>query len=147
MQLDGMILTKCPPEQVVQLLLTPDAVRKLLPEGCEVGERKGDTVPFVILRRVGPIKLSMAGTLTLTPAADGQAYELVIQASHIVAGRVRVAMELMPDTQTGRSKRLRWNGNLDAHGLAARLVEGRRKRVRGAIENLFIGLRDQIEWA
>lgn len=147
MQLDGMIPTKCQPDQVAQLLLDPEALRILMPPGCEVGERVGDTVPFVIRRKVGPIKLSMAGHLTLTPAAEGAGYDLVILASHMVAGRVKIAMSVVPDARTAHAKRLRWNGNLDAHGLAARLVDGRGKRIRWVVESMFANLRDQIEWA
>lgn len=147
MQLDGTIPTKCPPEQVVLQLLDPAALRDLMPEGCEVGERAGNSLPFVIRRKVGPIKLSMSGHLTLTRVGDGPSYDLVIFASHMVAGRVRVTMTLVPDARAGALKRLRWSGNLEAHGLAARLVDGRVKRIKGAIEGVFAHLRDRIEWA
>lgn len=146
MQLDGMITTTCPPEQVAQLLLAPVALRQLLPAGCDVGDRMGDTLPFVIRHRVGPIKLSMSGSLKLSPSVDGKGFDLVIVASHMVAGRVRIAMALVPEMQSAQAKRLRWNGNLDAQGLAGRLVEGRGKRVRGIIQSMFANLRDQIEW-
>ncbi len=146
MNLDGMIPTTCLPDRVAQLLLAPDALRQLLPAGCEVGERMGDTVPFVIRHRVGPVKLSMSGSLKLSPADDGKGYDLVIIASHMVTGRVRIALALMPEVRSAQSKRLRWNGTLDAQGLTARLVEGRGKRVRGIIEGMFANLRDQIEW-
>jgi carbon monoxide dehydrogenase subunit G len=147
MQLDGMIPTKCPPDQVVQLLLAPDALRELMPAGCEVGDRQDNSVPFVIRRKVGPIKLSMAGNLTLTPAANGKGYDLEILASHMVAGRIKIAMALLPEGKAGLVQRLSWNGQLEAHGLAARLIEGRGKRIRWFIENMFANLRDQIEWA
>ena len=147
MQLDGTIPTKCPPEQVVLLLLDPGALRDLLPRGCEVGEREGDTVPFVIRRKVGPMRLSMSGNLTLTRAAEGPGYDLAISASHIVAGRLRVDLALVPDARQGAVKRLRWNGNLEVQGLAARLVDGRARHIKGIIEDLFANLRDRIEWA
>lgn len=147
MQLDGMIPTTCPPDQVAQLLLSPDALRQLLPAGCEVGEKMGDTLPFVIRHRVGPIKLSMSGSLKLSPAVDGTGFDLVIMASHLVAGRVRITMALVPEIRSAHAKRLRWTGNLDAQGLAGRLVEGRGKRVRGIIHSMFANLRDQIEWS
>ena len=145
MQLDGMILTKCPPEDVAALLLSPDALHHLLPEGCEVGARAGDSIPFTIRRRVGPINLSMAGNLTLKPSAAGKGFDLVIAGSHIVAGRVKVALHLIPNYAALNVRSLEWKGTVEAHGLSSRLIEGRVARIRGLIKGMFSNLRDHAE--
>lgn len=145
MQLDGMIQTKCQPEQVVKLLLAPEALRALMPEGCEVGEKAGDSVPFVLRRKVGPINLSMTGSLTLKPLPDTVGHELEVVGSHIVAGRFKMTLRLLPNSQAAKVKGLSWTGKMDAHGLSSRLLEGRTARVHSVIKSMFVNLRNQAE--
>lgn len=144
MNLDGTIHTKCPPAEVALLLLSPQALRNIVPMGCEVGERAGDSVPFVLRRKVGPINLNMAGNLNLTPR--GQGYTLVMQASHMVAGRIKITLNLDPQS-AGQENSLSWTGKLESQGLASRLLQERAGRVRMVVKNMFQNLRAQAEAA
>ncbi len=142
MQLDGTIQTQCDPEKVVLLLLDPDALHKLAPVGLEIGKRNGDSLPFVIRRKVGPISLNLAGQLTLK-ARDG-GHDLTLAAAHMVAGKVKISLALSAAQDV---QGLHWDGMLESSGLTKRLIEERTERVRGIIFHLFEQLRDQAETA
>lgn len=145
MQLSGMILMKCPPEQLVTLLADPNALQKMVPQGCEIGSKTGDTIAFVLRRKVGPINLTMNGELAVRLKSDGQTYVMELKAGHMIAGRVKALLDLTPNTAATGKNRLSWSGTLESHGLAARLVEERSDQVQKILSNLFIRLRDQAE--
>ncbi len=147
MQLEGMILTRCPAETIILLAADPAALQKIMPDGCEIGERSGETVPFLINRKIGPINLTMHGELTLRKKPGSPNYTMLLKASHLVAGRVNVVLDLAPrDAATGKNT-LTWTGTLETHGLASRLVEERGDRVQTILSNMFKRLRDQAEGA
>ena len=145
MQLVGMILTNCPPDQVVHLLSDPVVLQKVAPKGCAIGTKAGETVPFVMRRKVGPINLTMNGELTVRKTSDGATYAMELKAGHMIAGRVKLLLNLAPHpAATGKSS-LNWIGTLEAHGLASRLVEERVDQVQTILTNLFQRLRTQAE--
>lgn len=140
MKLDGMIPTKCPPADVARMLFVPSTLRKLLPVGCQIDERDGDTIPFVLRRTVGPVRLNMPGTLTMTERPDGSGFDLLMEASHLVAGRIRITMLLQPGLGLGNLPRLKWQGQVESHGLAARLIADRTTKIKTAVTTAFVRL-------
>lgn len=147
MQLDGMILTNCPPNCVAELLGDVEVLCKVAPLGFSFGERQGDNIPFTLHRRIGVISLNLAGKLTLTRKPDSAAYLLLIEASHRIGGGVKIALDLVPQTDADGENRLTWNGTLRSHGLTSRIVQERAPQAQTIIKNLFQRLRAQAEAA
>lgn len=145
MQLDGTMPTNCPPEKVVELLSDPAALRLMVPEGCLVGAKTGDTIAFNIQRKVGPINLKMAGDLTVTKKPDAEGYTMELNAGHLIAGRASVLLDLIPQPASSGQAALNWTGRLEAHGLTSRLIEERGAQVGTILRNLFDRLRLQAE--
>jgi carbon monoxide dehydrogenase subunit G len=142
MQIDGMIRTACPPERVVALLADPAALAKVVPPGCEVGAKTGESIAFVIHRKVGPITMNLHGHLILHKMSDPGGYTLQIDASHLIGGKVKLLLDLAAQEE---EKVLKWGGTLESHGLAARLINDRAGSVQVGIKTLFQRLRQQIE--
>lgn len=145
MQLEGMMQTKCPPERLVEHLSDPQLLSLMVPDGCLIGEKVGNTIAFVIRRKVGPVNLKMPGEMTVRKKADSDAYLMEVNASHLIAGRASVWLDLTPQRDEAGQQSLRWSGMLEAHGLAARLIEDRAAQVGNMLKNLFLRLRKQAE--
>lgn len=139
MQIDGMIRTTCPPEKVVALLADPEALARIVPEGCEVGAKTGESIAFVIRRKVGPITINLHGHLILHKKPEPGAYTLQIDASHLIGGKIKLMLEI------AAGPALKWDGVLESHGLAGRLVEDRADSVQIGVKTLFQRLRQQAE--
>ena len=131
MELFGMILTKCSPEQVVQLLSDPEALQRIVPKGCTIGSKTDETIAFVLRRKVGPINLTLHGELMVRQNTDGLTYAMELRAKHVIAGWIKVLLDLDPHTAMTGKNRLNWTGTLESHGLAARLVEEAARRRSG----------------
>lgn len=147
MQLDGMIITNCPPDSVAQLLGDAGVLGKVAPQGCSFGERVGDTIPFTVQRKIGVISLNLAGKLTLTKNPDSDTYVLYIEASHRIGGGVKITLDLAPKADAEGENSLVWNGTLRAHGLTSRIVKEQAPQAQTIMKNLFQRLRAQAEAA
>lgn len=147
MQMEGMIPHKCPPEKLVEHLSDPQLLSLMVPQGCQIGEKAGNTIAFVIRRKVGPINLKMPGEMTVRKKPDSADYVMEVNASHLIGGRASVWLDLIPQKDEAGQQSLRWSGRLEAHGLAARLLESRTAQVGTMLKNLFVRLRKQAEAA
>lgn len=145
MQIDGMIRTTCPPERVVALLADPAALAKVVPPGCEMGAKTGESIAFVIHRKIGPISINLHGHLILHKRPEAGAYTLQIDASHLIGGRVKLLLDINALHAPGAENMVKWGGMLESHGLAARLIEDRAGSVQVGIKTLFQRLRQQAE--
>lgn len=145
MQLEGSIPTKCPPGQVVDLLNDPQVLARVAPAGCVIGEKTGDTVAFVIQRKVGPVALNLPGTMKVTQKPGSADCLMEVNASHLIGGRASVTLNLTPRRDAEGQQSLHWAGVLETHGLAAHLIEGRSAQVAKVLKNMFIGLRKRAE--
>jgi carbon monoxide dehydrogenase subunit G len=145
MQLEGTMPTKCPPGKVVENLRDPQILSLMVPEGCHIGEKVGDTINFVIQRKVGPISFKMPGTMTVTQKPGADAYVMELNASHLIGGKANVTLNLTPERDAAGQQSLHWLGTLEAHGLAAHLIEERTAKIGNVLKNLFVRLRKQAE--
>ena len=145
MQLEGTMPTKCPPGKVVENLRDPQILAQVVPDGCLIGEKVGDTINFVIQRKVGPVHFKLPGTMTVTQKPGSDAYVMEINASHLIGGRANVTLNLTPERDAAGRQSLNWLGTLEAHGLASHLIEDRKAKIGNVLKNLFVKLRSQAE--
>ena len=144
MQLDGMIRTAKAPESIIEQLSNPEILARIAPRGCAIGEKAGETVAFRITRKLGPIALSLKGSLTLH-RKDGGGYQVVAEASHRIGGSAKVTLDVHGGTGPAGKPVIQWKGAVESHGLAARAVTEHGPRAAEFVKNLFLRLRDTVE--
>lgn len=144
MRLDGMIRTTSAPESVIQKLSDPAILARIAPKGCEIGEKAGGTVAFTIKRKLGPLSLTLPGSLSLHAKADNT-WQVVAEAAHRIGGSVKVTLDVTGGRGPTGHPAIQWVGGVESHGLAARAVIEHGSRASEFVRNLFIRLRDAAE--
>lgn len=144
MLLEGSIRTTGPAEVVLLGLTKVETLTAISPAGFEFRKVEGGVAGFLIRRGFGPITLTLQGTMSVQKAGEG--YKLEIKASHLIGGKVLVALDATCGEADGEGT-LSWKGELSAQGLAGRLLSERSDRGNEILTNLFIRLRDHVEGA
>ena len=144
MQISGQMKTICPPDFLLNVLRDPNAMRQLLPAGSRLDQSDDGTYPFTMTKSVGPIRLTLPGTLTLTPQAEGFNHLMTVRASHMIAGKVSLDLHI-DITQAEGQTRITYQGELDATGLAGRILNEHRARANGVLKASMIRLKMHAE--
>ena len=133
MDLSGQIRTTCPPDLLVRIIRDPDALAQLLPAGSKMDLNPDGTYAFSVTKSVGPIKLTLPGTLQLTPGARGHDQILTARAAHLIGGKVDLALNIQI-TAEARITHMTYTGDLTATGLAGRILQEHRARANSSLK-------------
>jgi carbon monoxide dehydrogenase subunit G len=144
MELSGQIKTKCPPEFMVAIMRDPSALAKLLPAGSKIEPVADDSYAFTVSKGVGPIRLTLPGKMHLTAKGSGHDQTLVVNAAHMIGGKVDLKLEVAIVTD-GDVTRLSYEGNLTASGLAGRLLQEHHGRANASLKAALVRLKLHAE--
>ena len=144
MKLDGSLGCSAP-LKLARALADPEVLAKVAPAGCVIGAKVGDTIPFKIGRRFGPVHITLSCTLTLQTKADAPGFDLVIQGAHLIGGKVTIRLDLTPQLPPAGPRRLFWSGTMQASGLAGRLAEAQDAHGQAMVKQLMQRLKLAIE--
>jgi carbon monoxide dehydrogenase subunit G len=144
MQITGQIRTKCPPPFLVSILRDPEAMNQLLPTGSELAQSEDGSYKFSVVKSVGPIRLTLPGTLTINPTGQGHSQIMTVQAAHMIAGKVDMKLRLVITRVEGQTQ-MAYDGNLDATGLAGRILKEHRLRANSAVKASLFRLKLHAE--
>lgn len=144
MQISGLIKTTCSPAALVRALRDPDCLLKLLPPDSTLEQTGDGTYVFSVTKGIGPIKLTLPGTLTLTPAANGIDQILSARAAHIIGGKVEFDVTLHID-QNANMTRMAYDGQLTATGLAGRVLNEHQLRANNLMRSSMLRIKAQAE--
>lgn len=144
MELSGQIRTLCPPDLLVTIMRDPVTLAKLLPEGSRMDLMAEGSYTFSVFKTIGPIKLTLPGTLQLTPGAKGHDQVLTARAAHLIGGKVDLALNLQITTD-GRITEVAYKGDLTATGLAGRILQEQRSRANTSLKAALTRLKHHAE--
>ena len=140
MDMTGEQLIPARREVVWAALNDTDVLRECLP-GCEAIERKSDTeLTATIALRVGPVKATFNGHVTLSDLDPPRGYRITGEGSGGVAGFARGGATVRLEDQ-GTATLLRYEAKAEVGGkiaqLGARLVDSTAKRLAGEFFERF----------
>ena len=144
MQINGQIMTKCPPPFLVNVMRDPDAMIQLLPAGSDLEQSPDGSYKFSVVKSVGPIRLTLPGTLTITPTGEGHSQTMTVRASHLIGGKVDMKLHISISRAEGQTQ-MTYEGELDATGLAGRILKEHRTRANGAVKASLFRLKLHAE--
>jgi carbon monoxide dehydrogenase subunit G len=144
MQISGQLRTKCPPPFLVNVLRDPDAMMQLLPVGSDLEQSEDGSYRFSVIKSVGPIRLTLPGTLTITPTGQGHGQTMTVHASHLIGGKVDMKLRIDIARAEGQTQ-MTYQGDLDATGLAGRILREHRARANSAVKASLFRLKLHAE--
>ena len=144
MNLEGSVVCAAP-VKLARALADPEVLAKIAPQGCVIGTKAGDTVPFKIVRHFGPLHVTMSCTLTLQKKSDAPGFDLLIKGSHLIGGKVTINLDLLPLLPQSGPRKLQWRGTMETSGLAHRLAQERSVRARALVKDLLLRVRQVLE--
>ena len=144
MQLSGQIRTTCPPEFLLRVLRDPNAMRQMLPAGSQLDQAGDGSFTFTLTKSVGPIRLNLPGTLTLTPTGEGHDHQMSVRASHMIAGKVTMGLHISL-TPVEAATRITYLGEVEATGLAGRILNEHSARANGVVKASLTRLKTYAE--
>ena len=144
MELSGQIRTTCPPDHLVRIMRDPAALAKLLPGGSKFDQSGDGQYAFSVTKSVGPIKLTLPGTLQLQPSGSGHDHSLTARAAHVIGGKVDLTLALTFTTDA-KGTHMAYVGDLTATGLAGRVLQENRGRANSSLKAALARLRDHAE--
>jgi carbon monoxide dehydrogenase subunit G len=144
MQINGQLKAKCPPPFLVNILRDPDAMMQLLPAGSELEKSPDGTYKFSVVKSIGPLRLTLPGILTITPTGQGHGQTMTVAASHMIGGKVDMKLRINIFRAEGQTN-MTYDGDLDATGLAGRILKEHRTRANGAVKASFFRLKLHAE--
>lgn len=144
MQISGQIRTTCPPAFLLKALRDPLAMIQLLPSGSKLEQSGENSYAFTMTKSVGPIRLTLPGTLTLTPTGEGHNQKLTIHAAHLIAGKVDLTLQIVLD-QASAQTRIGYDGELEATGLSGRILKEHRARANEVVKAALTRFRLRAE--
>ena len=144
MELSGQIRTTCPPDHLVRIMRDPAALAQLLPAGSKMDKTDEGTFAFSVSKNVGPIKLTLPGTLHLQATGRGHDQSLTARAAHMIGGKVDLTLNLTLTTE-GRVTHLVYQGDLTATGLAGRVLNEHRARAGSSLKAALMRLKLHAE--
>ena len=143
MQLRGAILITCPAKRVLNALHSPEVLASLVPGECEMVQTSATEYPFTIRRKFGPVALTLPGTLTITPQTE-DTYVFALKAAHFLGGKIEMTMTIGVVAAQGVS-RLGYEAELEASGLAGRILDDRSDQIEAGIEARLNRLKKRLE--
>lgn len=144
MEINGALRTHCPPAELVATLADPEAITRLLPPGAKVEQTGEGRYSFTVSRAFGPIKLTLPGQMTITATGLGHDRHLVLRAAHIIGGKVDMEINFYFEPHE-KATRIRYDGTLEASGLAGRIAREHRGRINSVVKGGLTRLKHLAE--
>ncbi len=142
MRVSGMIKMSCPPDALLATLHDRLSLANILPAGSTLDRNGQDSFIFAITKSVGPIRLTMRGTLTVAALDNDYVQLMTIHASHMIGGKVDATLTLSIDTADGLT-RLGYGGDITALGLAGRVLKENEGTVDAVVKRAMARLKHQ----
>lgn len=144
MHLSGQIRTTCPPDLLVKVMRDPAALAQLLPPGSKMALASDGTYAFSVTKSVGPIRLTLPGTMQLAATGQDHNQTLTAHAAHLIGGKVDLTLALTLTTE-GRVTHLAYAGDLTATGLAGRVLAEHKARANNSLKAALLRLKIHAE--
>lgn len=142
MQVSGTVLVKATLDEAAAALRDADLIGSVIP-ACRSIKAVGNNAYEARLEYHGAVKLGLDLALTYTPVSDRD-FDVDLRAGSLITGRVnsrtRLSLAPAPDGCT-----LAWSGNLEASGLAHRLIQGQEARIAARTNRMFRELGEKVE--
>lgn len=120
MQLKGKHVLQATPEEVWTLLMDAEALAKITPGVSRLEETGNNTYKAISEVKIGPVKGSFEGALTMENIVDQKSFDLVVtQKSKIGNVEATVQINLEPTSEAAHTE-LSFNGKAKLSGLLAR---------------------------
>ncbi len=133
MDVSGLIRTTCAPEVLVTALYDARFLAAVMPQGSRVDQTAEGAFTFSVTRNLGPIKLTLPGTMTIAQKGKRRAKSICVRASHIIGGKVDLDLDIRFEVSPDHTQ-LIYTGELAATGLAGRVLREYATRVNGALK-------------
>ena len=144
MKLNGSIGSAAP-LKLAHALTDPAVLAQIAPRGCEIGAKSGETIPIKLVRKFGPIHITLACKLTVEEKADVAGFDLVLHGAHLIGGKVTVRLDLATQGPATGPRRLAWSGELQSSGLAGRLIAEKQAEAQTMLKELFARVKRVVE--
>lgn len=144
MEVSGLIRTTCSPDDLLTALNDAEILTAVLPKGSRVDQTGEGAFTFSVTKNVGPIKLTLPGTLTITQKGKRRAKTISVRAAHIIAGKVDLDLDIRFELSADHT-RLIYTGELAATGLAGRVLGEYATRANGALKAALTRLATRAE--
>jgi carbon monoxide dehydrogenase subunit G len=143
MQLNGVLRINVGGDALRAALARPEVLAELLPGKAEVTQTSPGQYDFTLTRSMGFFDFTQKGQITLQ-AETPERERLTIKASNLLGGSVAlsVALDLTP---VPAGTRIAYAADLQAKGLAGRLLADREEHIQPYVMRVFQKLKAQIE--
>ena len=144
MDISGLIRTTLPPDLLVSALRDARTLSRLSPGGCSFDQIAEGRFAFSVTKNLGPIRLTLPGQMTLAATGTGHDQTLTARAAHIIGGKVDLDLALTIEVHRGQT-RLAYSGELNATGLAGRVLREHHARANSALKAALTRLKMHAE--
>lgn len=143
MQVSGLVVVRLPVAQVMAAFNDAEVLRAVLPSCVEARQVGPGRFAARLTRKVGPMPVTVEPQITVAPLQDGST-QLTIAAGNAILGRVQSALDLRLDPVEAGT-RVSWTGDVQATGLAGRMLTDRKARIGQMVRNLFLRFKNAVE--
>ena len=143
MEMHGELRIPAPRQEVWEKLNDPETLKNCIP-GCETVERVSDTVfTAKLVARVGPVKASFSGKVTLTDMDPPAGYTITGEGTGGVAGFAKGSAKVSLD-DVGEETVLRYGVQAQVGGklaqIGSRLIDATSRKMADDFFNRFVGI-------
>jgi carbon monoxide dehydrogenase subunit G len=143
MEMHGELRIPAPREQVWEKLNDPETLKTCIP-GCESVERVSDTeFTAKVVARVGPVKATFAGKVTLTDIVAPAGYTITGEGTGGVAGFAKGSAKVALD-DVGAETVLRYGVQAQVGGklaqIGSRLIDATSRKMADEFFSRFVGI-------
>ena len=143
MEMHGELRIPAPREQVWEKLNDPETLKTCIP-GCEMVERVSDTeFTAKVVARVGPVKASFSGKVTLTDIVAPAGYTITGEGTGGVAGFAKGTAKVALD-DVGAETVLRYGVQAQVGGklaqIGSRLIDATSRKMADEFFSRFVGI-------
>ena len=143
MRLSGTVEFAVSAQGLRTALQSPRVLASMIPGTVEMQPAEGGNFAFLMKKTLGPVELRQRGTVEVRLLGDNHV-GLELRSRHRLGGTVKVATLLVLIPRVGGT-RIDYDGNVEATGLAGRLLRDREERVQPFVRNLMRRLKAEIE--
>ena len=143
MEMHGELRIPAPREQVWEKLNDPEVLKTCIP-GCESIEKTSDTeFTAKVVARVGPVKATFAGKVTLTDIVAPAGYTITGEGTGGVAGFAKGSAKVALD-EAGAETVLRYGVQAQVGGklaqIGSRLIDATSRKMADEFFSRFVGV-------
>jgi carbon monoxide dehydrogenase subunit G len=143
MEMHGELRIPAPRQEVWEKLNDPEVLKNCIP-GCETVEKVSDTeFAAKVVARVGPVKASFSGKVTLTDLDPPSGYTITGEGQGGVAGFAKGSAKISLD-DAGAETVLRYGVQAQVGGklaqIGSRLIDATSRKMADEFFNRFVGV-------